>query len=62
MKEDNRHMPFAIPRVWREPRNHNKGECYFCSVQIFRGSKKNIYPDTTASRAPIPHSTLFPVP
>ena len=42
-------MPFAIPRVWREPTNHHN-DCYFCIVDISKAKsikgRKNIeYPN-----------------
>lgn len=59
-------MPFAIARVWREPKNH-LNDCYFCSVDItkYRKAKGRLalnYPSMPSSIAPVPHSHDLPVP
>lgn len=59
-------MPFAIPRIWREPRNH-VDDCYFCMVDIssFRRTRHRNdinYPDIPSSIAPVDHSDDLPVP
>jgi hypothetical protein len=59
-------MPFAIPRIWREPRNHHD-DCYFCFFYIskFKGNKqhKSIeYPSVPSSISPMPHSEELPIP
>ncbi|KAI6646990.1 hypothetical protein LOD99_8989 [Oopsacas minuta] len=59
-------MPFAIPRVWREPQNHHD-DCYFCMVNIakyrkVKGRRALTYPSIPSSIAPIPHSETLPVP
>ena len=59
-------MPFAIPRVWREPRNHHD-DCYFCMIDLThfkRGKNRRQlqYPDIPSSRAPVPHSEDLPIP
>lgn len=59
-------MPFAIPRIWREPTNHHDN-CYFCMVDIthYKSTKnrKNIpYPSIPSSIAPVPHSEELPIP
>jgi hypothetical protein len=57
---EKRAMPFAIPRVWREPSNHLT-DCYFCMVDPTKRRKgKNAspvdYPDIPSSLAPVPHN------
>lgn len=59
-------LPFAIPRIWREPQNH-VSDCYFCMVDItnFKRTKNRshiIYPDISSSIAPVPHSSDLPIP
>ena len=60
-------MPFAIPMVWREPKDHSS-DCYFCSVKVFGFSAKNknsrpiSYPDLQSARRPVKHSNDLPVP
>jgi hypothetical protein len=58
-------MPFAVPMVWREPKNHID-DCYFCMVNISGYNKKNksniIYPNLLSAIRPIPHDPELPVP
>jgi len=58
-------MPFAVPMVWREPKNHID-DCYFCMVNISGYNKKNksniIYPNLPSAIRPIPHDPELPVP
>ena len=58
-------MPFGVPMVWREPRNHGD-DCYFCTVQIVghtKTSRRNIvYPNIPSAMRPVPHSESIPVP
>ena len=59
-------MPFAIPRVWREPKNHDN-DCYFCTIDVtkyrkVKGRQSLNYPDIESSRAPVPHDETLPVP
>ena len=59
-------MPFAIPRIWREPTNHNN-DCYFCMVDISSYRKpsdkiKISYPSIPSSIAPLEHSQDLPIP
>ena len=61
-----RAMPFAIPRVWREPRNHHD-DCYFCMIDVtkyrkVKGRQNLQYPDILSSRALVPHDDNLPVP
>ena len=59
-------MPFAVPRAWREPTNHNNN-CYFCMTPpVGKGlskKKQNIqYPDIPSAICPVPHGETLPVP
>ena len=55
---------FAVPMVWREPRNH-ADDCYFCLTIItgFNASsrKKIKYPNLRSAMKPVPHSDDIPV-
>ena len=60
-----RHMPFAVPMIWSEPKDHIS-DCYFC-LTVVKGittkSKHTLkYPNLPSARRPIPHSVEFPVP
>lgn len=60
-----RHMKFAVPMVWREPKDHIT-DCYFCLTNL-RGitprSKHTVkYPDLPSARRPVSHSEGLPVP
>ena len=59
-------MPFAIPRIWREPSNHHDN-CYFCMVDIthyksIKNRKSIKYPSIPSSIAPVPHDNDMPIP
>ena len=59
-------MPFTMPRIWRESKNHTDG-CYFCMVNIskyrkVKGRKALTYPDIPSSIAPVSHDESLPVP
>ena len=60
-------MPFAIPRIWREPTNHHD-DCYFCIVDISKYKKGKdrrtaiVYPSIPSSIAPVPHCEDLPIP
>lgn len=60
-------MPFAIPRIWREPTNHHD-DCYFCIVDISKYKKGKdrrtaiVYPNIPSSIAPVPHCEDLPIP
>ncbi|KAL4125789.1 hypothetical protein QTP88_010029 [Uroleucon formosanum] len=58
-------MPFAIPMVWREQKNHYN-DCYFCNVNVNGFSKKNKhninYPNLDSAIRPVIHSASLPIP
>lgn len=58
-------MPFAVPMIWHEPKDHTT-DCYFCLVNISGFSTKNkdniIYPNVSSATRPVKHSEEFPVP
>ncbi len=58
-------MSFAIPMIWREPRDHH-ADCYFCNTNTTGFSVKNkhkiIYPNLDSARRPIPHDDTLPIP
>ncbi|KAI6659906.1 hypothetical protein LOD99_14246 [Oopsacas minuta] len=51
-------MPFAVPMIWREPKNHTS-DCYFCTTNIAGFSPKNkskiIYPTCKSALKPVEH-------
>ncbi|GBP60811.1 hypothetical protein EVAR_85072_1 [Eumeta japonica] len=60
-----RHMPFAVPMIWAEPKDH-VSDCYFCQTSI-KGinhkSRNSVnYPNLQSAQRPIPHSDNLPVP
>lgn len=65
LKGTHKSMPFAVPMVWREPRNH-VDDCYFCMTNI-KGitskTKRSIqYPNIPSALRPVPHGNSLPVP
>ena len=58
-------LNFAVPMVWREPRNH-ADDCYFCLTNItgFNASsrKKIKYPNLRSAMGTVPHSDDLPLP
>lgn len=58
-------LPFGVPMVWREPRDHIS-DCYFCIVSTKGVGKKNRhtvdYPSIPSAIRPIPHCDELPVP
>jgi hypothetical protein len=57
-------MPFAIPMVWREPKDHSS-DCYFCLTEIAGITSKSKhtekYPDFPSAMRPVPHRKVLPV-
>ena len=55
-------LNFAVPMVWREPRNH-ADDCYFCLTNItgFNASswKKIKYPNLRSAMRPVPIQMIF---
>ena len=59
-------MPFAIPRLWREPKNHHL-DCCFCMVDISKYKNPKdwltlVYSRMPSSIGPVPHSDELLVP
>jgi len=58
-------MPFGIPMVWREPKNHID-DCYFCMVNVSGYNKTNksklICPNILSAIRTIPHGPELTVP
>ncbi|CAH1107944.1 unnamed protein product [Psylliodes chrysocephalus] len=58
-------MPFAVPMVWREPKDHVT-DCYFCLTNV-KGigpkSKHTVrYCNLPSALRPVKHSEQFPIP
>jgi len=58
-------MPFAVPMIWREQRNHTN-DCYFCLTNLTGYSVKTRhkiqYANVESISKPIPHSNDMPPP
>ncbi|UYV60728.1 hypothetical protein LAZ67_1002045 [Cordylochernes scorpioides] len=58
-------MPFAVPMIWREPKDHSS-DCYFYLTKttgITSKSRHTVeYPDLPSAMRPVPHSDILPVP
>ena len=59
MRGSRKCMPFAIPRIWKEPTNHHD-DCCFCMVDISKYNKtkdrkKIVFPSIPSSIAPVNH-------
>ena len=58
-------MPFAIPRIWREPINHHDN-CYFSMVNTSKYKKTKerkmiVYPSAPSSIAPVKNGAELPI-
>lgn len=64
-KKERKTFKFAVPMIWREPKNHSD-DCYFCSVDITGHNSKNkkviSYPNLPSAIRPVGHSVDLPVP
>jgi hypothetical protein len=58
-------MPFAVPMIWREQKDHLT-DCYFCMTNVSGYSSKNKksieYPNLASALRPVPHDDSLPVP
>jgi hypothetical protein len=58
-------MPFGIPMVWCEQKNHYD-DCYFCLCKITGFNKRNkeaiIYPNLESAIRPVSHGPDVPIP
>ncbi|GFV73609.1 uncharacterized protein TNCV_1269891 [Trichonephila clavipes] len=56
-------MSFAIPMIWREPKDHSS-DSYFCLTNIRGITSKSkhtvVYPDLQSAMRPVPHSEKLP--
>lgn len=64
-KMEKQTFKFAVPMIWREPKNHSN-DCYFCSVDVTGYNSKNkkviLYPNLPSAIRPICHGPDLPVP
>ena len=56
-------MPFAIPMIWREPKDHFQ-DCYFCLVNAkgfsSKHRKKITYLNIDSALRPVSHDSAMP--
>ena len=64
-KKQRKGLRFAIPMVWREPKDHYS-DCYFCGIKTKGIERKNrtslTYPSLDSAIRPTPHSEGLPIP
>ncbi|GBM69433.1 hypothetical protein AVEN_165457-1 [Araneus ventricosus] len=58
-----RHMPFAIPMIWREPKDYST-DFYFCLTDISGITSKHtvVHPNLPSPIRPVPHIFELPIP
>lgn len=66
MNGKKRSMGFAVPMIWREPKNHID-DCYFCAVPpilegVYQRRKSIAYPSLASAIRPVPHDEALPIP
>ncbi|KAI6650030.1 hypothetical protein LOD99_6245 [Oopsacas minuta] len=64
-KGKEKHLPFGIPMIWIESKNHFD-DCYFCMVNVMGCKKSNKhllnFPNLESAIRPVPHCSNIPVP
>ena len=65
LKGSHASMPFAVPMIWREQKDHIS-DCYFCLTDVSGFSSKNRdmikYPNLVSAIGPVPHDLTLPIP
>ena len=64
-KNEKKSFRFAVPMIWRKPRNHSD-DCYFCSIDVTGYNSKNkkviFYPNLPSAIRPVGHGPGLSVP
>ena len=61
-KKQRKGLRFAIPMVWREPKDHYS-DCYFCGIKTKGINRTSVtYPSLDSAIRPVPHSEELPIP
>ena len=59
------HLPFGVPMIWREQRNHYD-DCYFCMTSVTGFNSRNkssiVYPNVPSAMRPTLHGEGLPIP